>query len=379
MPLKVAILTTDKRDHVRDYDNPTPGFGTAPEALLRGFALLPEAEIHVVSCTQRPLHAPEKIAPNIFFHSLLVPKLGWLRTGYQGCIRAVRRELHEIQPDIVHGQGTERDCALEAVFSGFPNVLTIHGIMRLIARVNRATPFSFEWLAARLESFTVPRTQGVICITEHTRQAVAGDRVPTWVLPNAVDDQFFEVIRAPAPEPTILCVGTICPLKNQNLLIRALDPIAAQKPLRLVFCGAAHPADPYAREFLSLAGKRPWIEYVPWANRAGLRQHLSGADLLALPSLEDNCPMAVLEAMAAGVPVIASHVGGLPNLVEDGATGLLLPPNDRAGWEQAIRRLLADPTESQGWASAARETAMRRFHPQVVAEGHLEIYRRVLG
>ena len=73
--------------------------------------MLPDVEVHVVSCTQQPMKSPIKLAENIFFHSLLVPKIGWLRTGYQGCIRAVRKKLRAIQPDIVHGQGTERDCA----------------------------------------------------------------------------------------------------------------------------------------------------------------------------------------------------------------------------------------------------------------------------
>src|SRR5277367_6221873 len=104
--MKIAILTTDNREPYREYHKPFPWFGTAPEALLQGFAQLPEAEIHVVSCTQQPLTAPEKIAPNIFFHSLHVPTLGWLRTGYSGCVRAVRRKVREIGPDVVHGQGT---------------------------------------------------------------------------------------------------------------------------------------------------------------------------------------------------------------------------------------------------------------------------------
>ena len=79
-PLRVAILTTDKRDHERDYADPIPCFGAAPEALLQGFAGLPEVEILVVSCVHRPIFSPAKIAPNIFYHSLVVPKLGWMRT-----------------------------------------------------------------------------------------------------------------------------------------------------------------------------------------------------------------------------------------------------------------------------------------------------------
>jgi hypothetical protein len=183
-PLRVVLLTSEKRDHDRAYDRPHPEFGTAPEALLQGFSGLAGVEVHIVCCIQRPLASPEKIAPNIFFHPLLVPKLGWMRTLYAGCIRAARKKIRELQPDIVHGQGTERDCAISAVLSGFPNVLTIHGNMRLVAEVNRARPFTFQWLAARLEHFTLPRTNGVVCITRYTQDAVK-DLVPhTWVLPN---------------------------------------------------------------------------------------------------------------------------------------------------------------------------------------------------
>ena len=91
--MKIAILTTDNRQHDRKFEIPTPYFGAAPEALLQGFAEISGVEIHVVSCTQQPVRAPEKIAPNIFFHSLHVPKIGWMRTLYQGCIRATRRKL----------------------------------------------------------------------------------------------------------------------------------------------------------------------------------------------------------------------------------------------------------------------------------------------
>src|SRR5262245_49411983 len=138
--LKVVFLTTDNRWHVNDYGNPVPHFGPAPEATLAGLATCPEIEVHIVANTRRPVTALEKLAENIWFHSLHVPKLGWLRTGYQGCIRATRRKIRAIQPDIVHGQGTECDNAICAVYSGFPNVVTLHGNMADHARSLKARP-----------------------------------------------------------------------------------------------------------------------------------------------------------------------------------------------------------------------------------------------
>ena len=67
--MKIAFLTTDGRELLKQYDTPAPRFGTAPEALLQGFALLPELEVHVVSCLRQEAPSPPKLAPNIFYHS----------------------------------------------------------------------------------------------------------------------------------------------------------------------------------------------------------------------------------------------------------------------------------------------------------------------
>lgn len=378
--MKIAILTTDNREHFRDYDNPAPFFGTAPEALLQGFAEIGGAEVHVVSCTQQPVRAPEKIADNIWYHNLHVPKIGWMRTLYQGCIRATRKKLRAIQPDIVHGQGTERDCSLSAVLSGFPSVLTIHGNMRLIARLNRARPFSWEWVAARSEAFAVPRSRGVVCITRYTRDAIADLAPKTWVVPNAVDARFFAVSPEVNPElpPVILCVGYICARKNQNAFIRALDPLAAERKFRLVFLGGVTREDPYGHEFFELLRTRAWCEHGGFVDRDKLKAWLRGSTLLALPSLEDNCPMTVLEAAAAGVPVVAANVGGVPDLIEAGKTGLLCDPLEAASMGGAVEKILAQPQLARALAAEANRQAQERFHPAVIARRHLEIYREAL-
>lgn len=377
--MKVALLTTDNRQNDHDYSAAEPRFGTAPAALLEGFATIPDLQVHVVCCTQQPIRSPEKIADNIWYHSLHVPKIGWLRTGYQGCIRAVRRKLASIQPDIVHGQGTERDCSISAVFSGFPNVITIHGNIRLIAKINRSRPFSFLWLAAQLETFTLPRADGVICLTHYTRQNVEALTRRTWVLPNAVHSSYFEVVRKRAALPEILCIGDITHRKNHVEFILALDELAVKHRFVVRFFGHTRTEPEYVARFMEVIKQRPWCRYEGFANRAVLQSALSTATMLALPSLEENCPMSVLEAMAAGVPTVAARVGGVPDIVENHVTGLVCEPLDRSTMREAVATYLANPAAANLIASEAKTRAVNFYHPKAIARHHVEIYRELLS
>ena len=372
------MLISDSRESFREYAKPVPYFHSAPQALLEGMAKVPGMEVHVLSCLQQPVSSPEKLAPNIWYHGLHVPKIGWMRTGYQGCIRAVRKHLKTVRPDIVHGQGTERDCGLSAIFSGCPNILTVHGNIRLIARVIKVKPFSFNWFAARLESFTLPRTDGVVCITRYTQEAVAASVRRTWLVHNAVDSSFFEVRPNPDPLATILCVGAVGFRKNQNRFILALDSLAARQKFQVIFLGEAG-ADPYGAEFFELLKTRPWCVYGGYADRGQLKGYFSKATMLALPSLEDNCPMAVLEAMAAGVPVLAANVGGVPDLIDHQRTGLFCNPEDPSSMSEGVEAILNQPATRSEMAAAARKEALERFHPTAIAVVHQKIYQEVLN
>jgi glycosyltransferase involved in cell wall biosynthesis len=390
--MRIAILTTDNREHFKDYGSPHPRFGTAPQALLEGLALLPELEAHVISCTQRVMSSPGKLSENIWFHSLHVPKWGWLRTGYQGCIRAVRKKLNEIQPDFVHGQGTERDCAMSAVLSGYPNVLTIHGNMRVHASRGETRGRPYYKLAAFLEGYCLKRTGGVVAISRYTEDLVKDFTPRTWLLPNAVDPSFLALgqqrlsdsgsrpstLDSRLKAPIIIVVANVDERKNQNAFIRALDPLAKRIRFEVRFFGGCGASD-YAREFRELIASRPWCHYGGMIGRGELRTQFEQADMLALPTHEDNCPMVVLEAQAAGVPVMASKVGGIPDLIDGITTGLFCDPWDYRSFVVGVERLFNDRDFASKIARHAHDDAAKRFHPKVIAKRHLEIYREVLG
>jgi len=379
--MKVVQLTTDAREHYKDYRNPRPYFGTAPEALLEGFKTMSEeVEVHVVSCLQKtPVSSPEKLGDNIYYHALKVLNVGWMKTAYLGCTKAVRRKLQEIQPDIVHGQGTERDCSITAVRSGYPNLLTIHGNMRLIADFVRAKPFSYYWLAARLERHCLRRTLGVVAISKYTEANVSDLTRRVWLLPNAVHPSYFNLARSEVQPLSIICVANIDARKNQVQLIHALEPLAARTKLTLRFAGAGSAENSYFQRFSAEVASRSWCSYAGALNRQNLQAEMSRSQIAVLPSLEDNCPMVVLEAAAAGVPMAASRVGGIPDLIKHKETGLLFDPRHVEDIRAAIESLLVGPGLAERLAIRARREAVAKFSPGTIARKHFEIYREIIG
>lgn len=379
--MRVALLTTDSREHFKDYANPNPYFGTAPEALIEGFKLLPDkVEIHIVSCLQKaPVSSPAKLAENIHYHALHVPNIGWMKTGYQGCIRAVRRKLREIQPDIVHGQGTERDCSMCGVFSGFPNVLTIHGNMRLVAEFLRAKTLTYYWFASRLERLCLQRTGGVVAISSYTQSNIAPYTRKTWLVPNAVHPSFFNLSRRPDSRPRILCVANIGSRKNQIGLIKALEHLVDKTSLKLVFAGSGGETDCYYRDFKEMVGDRPWCEYLGPLDKVTLQNEMSRASMGILPSFEDNCPMVILEAAAAGLPFAASAVGGVPDLIIHRKTGLLFEPSQPDSILCSIKVMIAENGLAEQLAISARVQAIDQFSAASVARQHLAAYDEVIA
>ena len=378
--MRLALLTTDNREDRRDYSPGLPWYGTAPQSLLDGFALCPEEiEVHVISCTRRHLKSNLQLSANVFFHSIYVPSWAWLKTGYLGNILAARRHLAKIRPDIVHGQGTERDCALTAVFSGYPNLITIHGNMRRLARLSHAPLWSFAGISSVLENIALRWCGGVVCLSSHSHDLAAPLARRTWLVPNAVDSSFFSVARNPSAQPpVILIVADLLPNKNILRFLESIAPIRESCPFTVRLIGKAQQDSPYVRAIRSFADGNSWCGIEPFADRECIRAAMASATLLALPSLEENLPMVILEAMAAGLPVAASHVGGIPDLITDRSTGMLFNPGCTASICGAIRHLLDHPAEREQMAATARKKALQSHHPAVVARAHLEIYRSML-
>lgn len=377
--LRIAVITTDARHWFQQHDTENPNFGTAVQSLMQGFCQLEFIEVHVISASPSQLKSTLKLADNIWFHHVHVPKWGWGRCFFLGVAFKIRKLIKSLNVDIVHGQGTERDCSLAAVMSGFPNVLTIHGNMRVHASRPEHQGSLYYKMAAMLESFCLRRTKGVVAISRYTDELVKSLCCKTWLLPNAVDQRFFHISLSSRIIPRILFVGSLDERKNPLGLLRACEPLLRQGLCTLAMAGKFHAESSYGEQVMNLAKNLPGIEFLGFMDRDSLAKEFSRSSLLVLPTFEDNCPMVILEAMAAGLPVAASNVGGVPDLVQNGSTGLMFDPNSEEEIRSVIESLIRDPYKSSTFGLAGRSYALEHFHPKVIAEEHIKIYREVLG
>ncbi len=380
--MRVAILTTDNREHQRTYEEMVPRFGPAIEAVLEGLARQADLEVHVVACTQRPMHAPEKLSENTWFHLLDVPKIGWLRTGYQGCVRAIRKKLRELGPDLVHGQGTERECALSAALSGFPNVVTIHGNMGAVAQSVHARPVSYLWCAARLETFALRRTGGVFCNSAYTEELVRPSCARTWRVPNALRGAFFNSRPATAiarTRPLLLNVGGILRYKRQNELLDLAEELQENGyDFELQLLGTPNQRDAYGRTFsrriAELAARGRVRNLAPLALPELIDLFDQASALIHIPT-EEAFGLVAAEALARNLKLFGTRVGGLVDIAA-GVEGAELFACDEEGELTAEIARWLEAGAPQPTSAAAEMRA--RYHPDVIARRHVEIYREFL-
>jgi glycosyltransferase involved in cell wall biosynthesis len=169
-------------------------------------------------------------------------------------------------------------------------------------------------------------------------------------------------------------VGRVAIEKNQALFIRALAPLLGPGA-RLVVAGDG-PLMPSLRELASSLGVAPYVHLL--GVRKDVPALLNALDAFVLSSITEGLPLVVPEAMASGLPVIATDVGGLPTVIDDGVTGYLVPSRDEAALRERAATLQADRALGRAMGQRARSVAMERFSAERMQRDYLDLYERVL-
>jgi glycosyltransferase involved in cell wall biosynthesis len=375
--MRVALIIADDRDSFRDFDAPLPYFGSGATARVEGFASVGQPEIHIISCVRQPVNVPEKLADNVFYHPVYVTG-GFRKTFFIQYLMRIRKKLAEIKPDIVHGFGTEDYQAFCAAFSGYPNCITIQGNLRAVAKKLRYRPFPHLLICAVLEWVALRKTDAVFCNSSYTDDQVGRLCGKKWILPVPVRQSFWEVVRHESVPPVLLCLGTVVSYKNQLGLICALAPLAEQRKFSLCFAGGAGADQDYFQDFLSAIKANDWCRYLGKLKVKELQEWLGRAHALVHPSFEDSFGIVIIEAMATGLPVAASNVGGIPDIIEDGVNGLIFDPKNPESIRDAVQKLF-DTEVSVVLGEKGRESVRRHYLPAMIAEKHVQYYQQLLA
>jgi glycosyltransferase involved in cell wall biosynthesis len=223
------------------------------------------------------------------------------------------------------------------------------------------------------ERALAPACEGIIAISEHERRrAIAAGISPDRIV--TVLNGIIDVPPPPAPkaDPTrrVLFIGRLDRQKGFDVLLQAVGPLASRIALRVI--GSAVVGDQAA-----ITVDRPGVTMLGWCDEARVRHELAWADCVVVPSRWEGFGLVALEAMRAGRAVIASRVGGLPEVVEDGHTGWLIPPDDAVALRSTLVSL-SDADLIQAGA-AGRRRFLRHFTIERTTASLTAVYRQAIA
>lgn len=211
---------------------------------------------------------------------------------------------------------------------------------------------------ARWARRVLARADQLLVPSDYLRDAVGALGFTARVVPNVIDlDQYPYRVRS-APAPRLLWMRSFHPLYNPLMAVRVLAALRRTHPeASLVMAGQEKGMGEAVRMEAARLGVAEAVRFPGFLDPAGKRREGDGADIFLNTNDIDNTPVAVIEAGAMGLPVVATAVGGVPRLIRHEDTGLLVPAGDEAGMVTAVRRLLAEPALAERLSVAGRRLA----------------------
>jgi glycosyltransferase involved in cell wall biosynthesis len=299
--------------------------------------------------------------------------------GDIGVVRAVKRYLKAHGPfDAIHGHSSKGGAIarLAAIGTGIPAYYTLHGLIMMDPGLPR-----WKWLMYySLELLMAQRTSRIIAVSPEELRAACKlgfGKKRIGLVPNGLGplkltprDEARKTMGVGPDEIVIGFVGRLVEQKAPHVLIEAFAATLKVTPqARLALVGAG----PLEQPMRQLAERLGAADKIIWLGERDARGVLAGFDLFALSSRKEGLPYVVLEAMATGLPVVATSSAGVEILIEPGVTGEVVPPDDSKQFGDALIRLTSNPARLAQQSSAALRRSSR-FTIDAMVEGTLAEY-----
>ena len=345
------------------------------------------AEIDGVGVLRLPLSAPKVVTERKAVDLI----------SYSKKVAAAVRALHDREGlDVVEfpDLAAEGHAFIRNGRPPIPAITRIHTPLYLIFKHDRRKWTAQTRAMSELENEVIRNSPFLASPSRFVAERVSKDlgfaREKIRVLPNPVDCERFAPAKTPVPTAMegagkILCVGRLQWLKGTHTLVRAVPQILDGFPrARFVFAGRDTMSGPkgtsYKDWMLGTLSKRHWrgLEFLDHIASAEIPALYRNSAVVVVPSLYENFPNVCLEAMASGMPLVASNVGGIPEMVEDGRTGILVPPGDHAALADAICELLGNPQLRAELGRNARKSMLTRFDSAIIAKEAIPVYEEAV-
>ena len=374
--MRVAILADFPLHVIPEFGEkflPDFHFATWLPQLSEALCDYPELEVHWIVISNL-LSAPRQARwNNQTFHVLPTTSTGRATTLFARDRRAIRACLREIQPQLVHGWGTEDVYALAAATSGFPNLVSMQGILSHYALKNRM--IGRAYLLALLELFVLFKAQRITTESAWGRAVVLrrNPRARVDLVEYGVQKPFLEMQWNPDPrKPVAIFIGTVIPRKGlQDAVAAFRDPALAGAELWVV----GDCANPWAEALRAGAPQNvKWLGRQSAMDTASL---LCRSWCLVLPTRADTSPNVVKEARVIGLPVVSTPCGGQVAYVEHGENGFLVEPGDIPALARSLSKILGDLDYCKNLGAYAHEKHRKLLHPQETARNFHRLYEQL--
>ena len=344
-------------------------------------------EVHFISYDQpfRLAHFHERI----FFHEVEMedyplfkhpPYALALAVALHDAVRKHELDLVHVHYAIPHATSAWVACEMLEGERDLKIVTKLHGTDITLVGLHP----SFQ----AITQFSILRSHGLTAVSDFLKRETVRDfSVPESrieVVPNFVDTRIYRpglepchrATLAPDGEKIVMHISNFRPVKRVEDVVEIFARVLGEIPSRLVLVGDG-PDLPRARVKVEELGIRDRVVFL--GEYTLVQELLSCSDLFLLPSGSESFGLAALEAMACGSPVVASRVGGLPEVIMDGETGYLCEAGDIAEMAAASIKILSDDKHRKELSDAGRAFAVKHFSSECIVPRYEEYYRRILG
>lgn len=288
--------------------------------------------------------------------------------------RALRRLIRHSKPDLVHCHTSKAGIVgrVAAYTLGVPTLFTAHTWC-----FAEQTSWKWKIIGTPAERIVARCTSAIINVSEANRRLAlnhsVGSEARLYTIYNGIPDTPLRAHPGEDRQPVILMAARFVQQKNHEALLRAVGVSNLQCQVVFAGDGPRRSQIEHLAQELDLGNRVTFV-----GERRDIANLMARAHIFALPSNWEGFPLTILEAMRAGLPVVASAVGGVAEAVIDGTTGFVVPPNDLDMFSDRLSRLVSNPVLRQSMGQNARNSFERRFTLDAMVQATSALYRRVV-